>query len=85
MRARLESGEEARAIRVEKDVLTLWSPRAFAPGSPIRLSVSVEDRRRGLEGRTIHSKRIEGELFEVRLRLVNLRRSDREILVRELQ
>jgi hypothetical protein len=82
---RLEGGEEADAVRIEGNVLTLLSPRAFAPGAPIRFSVAFEERDRGLEGRTIGSKRVDGVRFEVRLRFVNLRRSDRELLVERLK
>ena len=53
-------------------VATLLSPRAFAPGSPIRLRVEQDGEERALEGRTIGSKRVHGERYEVRLRFVNL-------------
>lgn len=84
MRVRLETGEEGTAIRLDGHVLVLVSPRAFAPGSPIRFSVVAENENRKLEGRTIGSKRMDAGPFEVRLRLVNLRRVDRELLLKEL-
>ncbi len=84
MKVRLETGEEAQAQRLEGNSLTLLSPRAFPPGSPIRFSTAEADEQRQFEGRTIGSKRAEEELFEVRLRFVNLRRRDRELLEQKL-
>ena len=84
MKVRLQSGEEAQAERIDGNVLTLSSPRAFAPGSPIRFSATADGQERGFEGRTIASKRTDADRFEVRLRFVNLRRSDRELLERAL-
>jgi len=84
VKVRLETGEEGTAIRLDGHVLVLLSPRAFAPGSPIRLAAVGENEARQLEGRTIGSKRMDAGPFEVRLRLVNLRRIDRELLLREL-
>ena len=84
MKVCFESGEEARATSLDGNTLTLRSPKAFAPGSPIRFSITANDDSRTLEGRTIGSKRIDQEHFEVRLRFVNLRRTDRELLEREL-
>lgn len=84
MKLWLESGEEGEAKAIEGNTLTLLSPRAFAPGSPIRFSVVLDDRKRSFEGRTIGSMRVAEGSFEVRLRFVNLRRSDRELLVSRL-
>jgi hypothetical protein len=84
MKVRLESGEAARALRIEGNVLTLESPRAFPPGAPIRFSLATEAGERTFEGRTIGSKRTGDDSFDVRLRFVNLRRADRERLLRRL-
>ena len=84
MKIRLESGEEAEAQAFDGNVLNLWSPRAFAPGSPIRFVATVNDEERSLEGRAIASKRIDDSHFEVRMRLVNLRRGDRELLLTQI-
>jgi hypothetical protein len=81
---RLQSGEQGEAVRLDGNLLTFLSPRAFAPGSPIRFAVSAEGGPRSFEGRTIGSKRIEGGRFEVRMRFVNLRREDRELLAERL-
>lgn len=84
MKLRLETGEEGDATAIDGDVLTLSSPRAFAPGAPIRFSASSGETVRSFEGRTIGSKRIDDGHFEVRMRFVNLRRVDREWLLQEL-
>lgn len=84
MKLRLESGEEAQATAIEANLLTLLSPRAFAPGAPIRFS-TLGEAERSFEGRTIGSKRVEDGRFEVRMRFVNLRRADRELLLGELR
>ena len=84
MNLRLESGEDAVATKFDGNFLTLLSPRAFAPGSPIRFVALGEHSERNLEGRALGSKRVSGEQFEVRIRLVNLRRDARELLLKKL-
>ena len=84
MKLRLESGQDAVGLAFDGALMTLTSPVAFAPGSPIRFSATGEYADRSFEGRALASKRVEGAEFEVRLRLVNLRREDRELLLRAL-
>ena len=84
MKLRLATGEEGEAIAIDGNLLTLLSPRAFAPGAPIQFS-TLGEAERSFEGRTIGSKRVEDGRFEVRMRFVNLRREDREALQRELR
>ncbi len=84
MKLRLATGEEGEATAIEGNLLTFLSPRAFAPGAPIRFS-TLGEAERSFEGRTIGSKRVEDGRFEVRMRFVNLRREDREVLLRELR
>ena len=57
MKLRLDTGEEGEATRFEGNHLTLLTPKAFAPGSPIHFSVAGGDGPRSFEGRTIGSKR----------------------------
>ena len=84
MNLRLSSGEPVRATRFEASVLTLHSPKAFAPGSPIAFETVSDAPERAFEGRTIGSKRIDDATFEVRLRLINLRREERRFLAERL-
>ena len=85
MKLRLESGEDAAALGFDGTLLTLRSPRAFAPGSPIRFTTTTEAGERSFEGRTIGSTRAGDERFEVRMRFVNLRREDRALLTERLR
>jgi hypothetical protein len=85
MEIRLQSGEDAEARAFDGTLLTLLSPRAFAPGSPVRFTTTIEGEVRNFEGRTIGSKRVDDGRFEVRMRFVNLRRGDRELLIHRLQ
>ena len=84
MKLRLDSGEDATATAIDDNILTILSPRAYAPGSPIHFSAMADEGSRSLEGRTVGSRRAGAEGFEVRLRLVNLRRAERDFLLREL-
>lgn len=65
-------------------VLTLRSPKAFPPGQPLRLRVRLEPPL-PLEARTIGSKRLDSGDFELRVRLINLRRTTREALEQALR
>ncbi|MGF1467911.1 MAG: hypothetical protein ACFCGT_17460 [Sandaracinaceae bacterium] len=77
-----EVGAEGEAVAFAGQVLHLHLPRAFAPGAPVRVRVDVAGEALGLEGKTIGSKRLDEGRFHVRVRLVNLRRAQREALVR---
>lgn len=79
MEIRLEGGEGAKAQTFDGSLLIFRSPRAFAPGAPIRFTVTTGGGARDFEGRAIGSRRIDGAHFEVRMRFVNLRREDRSI------
>ncbi len=74
--ARFESGDDADVLAIEGEILTLISPRAFAPGAPLRFTCTDLT----LAGKSLGSKRRDDGRFDVRLRLVNLRRTDRERL-----
>jgi hypothetical protein len=80
MEIHLEGGERAEARTFDGSHLTFVSPRAFAPGAPIRFTARTDSAVRSFEGRAIGSKRVDEGRFEVRMRFVNLRRNDRSIL-----
>jgi hypothetical protein len=84
VKLRLESGEDAEARAFDGGQFTLWSPRAFAPGAPVRFVARFDEGERPLEGRALGSKRIDEHRFEVRVRFVNLRRDDRQRLLKRL-
>jgi hypothetical protein len=75
--ARIDGGGEGRALTMAGEIITLSLPRAFAPGAPFRGTVVVPEREIAIEGRTVGSKKTADGAFEVRVRLVNLRREDR--------
>ena len=85
MEMRLQSGDVAEARAFDGNLLTFWSPRAFAPGAPICFVVAADGGQRSLEGRAIGSKRVDDAYFEVQMRFVNLRRGDRELLMHRLR
>jgi len=80
VKIRLDGGEDADAQTFDGNRLTFLSPRAFAPGAPIRFTAATDSGARGFEGRAIGSKRVDDARFEVQMRCVNLRRDDRSIL-----
>jgi hypothetical protein len=62
--------------------IELHSPRAFAPGAPFTLCVNVRDQEMTLQAKSIHSKRIDANMFLVRAKLMNVQRVMREWLTR---
>lgn len=80
----LETGEAARASSFDGGLLVLSSPRAFAPGAPVRFAAVLEGVGRRFEGRSLGSTRRNDAGFEVRVRLVNLTRGNRIALTAAL-
>ena len=74
---RLEDGASGEAIRLDGEVLEVVLPRALAPGAPARMELDAGGEPIPIEGKTIGSKRRDDGRFDVRLRLVNLRRDHR--------
>lgn len=61
-------------------IVTASAPRAFAPGTPTRLVVTVGESQVPLDVRTIGSKRQKDGCYHVRFRLVSLTKSGRRLL-----
>lgn len=80
MKLRLDTGDSAEGRAFDGEFFTLLGPRAYAPGSPIRFAALFDKGVCPLEGRALRSKRIDDGRFEVRLRLISLRREARERL-----
>ena len=77
------AGEHAGAIeQIEGLVLQLRSPKPFPPGQPLVLLISTGGASVRLDARTIGSKRRDDAPFELRVRLINLRKDAREALER---
>lgn len=81
---RLETGEEAELVAMRGETLSLVSPRAFAPGAPVRLTALLEEGELSLSGKSLGSKRRDDARFDVRARLISLRREERERLAAAL-
>jgi hypothetical protein len=80
-RLTLATGESGETIAWDGTVFVFRSPRAFAPGAPIRGSLVLGEHIVELELKAIGSRRGEGEaLFVVRGRAMNLRREARALL-----
>jgi hypothetical protein len=79
-RLRVREGGEGEALRLEGEVLHTVIDRAFAPGAPLGITLAVGDASLALAVKTIGSKRRDDGRFDVRLRLTNVRREEREIL-----
>ena len=74
--AKLDTGEPARLVAFANNVLSFVAPKALPPGSPVGLLWSSH----ALQGRSIGSKRQDGDQFAVRLRMVSLTREQRDAL-----
>ena len=71
----LSTGEPGSVVSWDGTTLVFRSPRAFAPGAPVRLTLALADGPLALELKAGGSRRAEGEaLFLVRGRAMNLRR-----------
>lgn len=80
-RWQLADGSVAQLLAYEGGLLRLRSVHAWAPGAPMTLSsASLPSPNSSLQGRAIGSKRQADGSFEVRVRLVNLRREQRRLL-----
>ena len=77
---RLAGGEDAELVSLEGIQAAI-----FAPGAPIAFEAVLEDGPVALEGKSHGSKRRGDGRFDVRLRMINLRREDRERLAALLQ
>jgi hypothetical protein len=77
----LEGGGAGELSRVDGEVLHAVLDRPLAPGTPVRLRVEAED---GavipIQGKTVRSQKREDGHFDVRMRLINLRREHRDRL-----
>jgi len=77
----LSTGEGGSVVSWDGTALVFQSPRAFAPGAPVRLSIALVDGSLHVDLKAIGSRRAEGDtMFEVRARAMNLRRELRQRL-----
>ena len=78
VRVVFEDGSAGTGTALTGAILTAEGATPLAPGTPVRLAASLPAGDVPLEGRTIGSKRLPPGAYEVRIRLVNLRRGARE-------
>jgi hypothetical protein len=69
------------ALSFQEGVLALVLPKAYAPGQPLELKLEAPSGAVELQGKSLCSKRRSDGQFDIRVRLINLRRTDRELLV----
>jgi hypothetical protein len=74
---RIAGGVAGAITHVADLLLTLKAPKAFPPGQPLQFTLA--DTGVQLQARAIGSKRVE-DAFEIRVRLINVRRETREAL-----
>ena len=77
----LSTGESGSVVSWDGTTLVFRSPRAFAPGAPVRLAIALDDGALDVDFKAIGSRRAEGAtMFDVRARAMNLRRELRQRL-----
>ena len=77
-------GETGHLVSWDGETMILNASAAYAPGSPIEASLSLQDGPLRVEGRTKDSKRDAIGAFNVRVRIINLRREDKARLLAAL-
>ncbi|UJR80722.1 hypothetical protein [Sandaracinus amylolyticus] len=76
----ITQGGQGDALAFAGEVLHVAIDRAYAPGAPVSITLARDEGTLSLSGKTIGSKRREDGRFDVRVRLVSLRRDDRATL-----
>ena len=76
-RVTYDVGGEGAVESWDGERLVLRAPRAFAPGSPIKFAIHFDEGAVAYESRSIGSKKRDDGAFDVRMRMVSLRRDDR--------
>lgn len=79
-------GQDATLRHFAGETLRFEGPRALAPGAPVLLEVARPEGPLTIEGRSLGSRRLapDATSFEIRARLVNMRKADREWLAAAL-
>jgi hypothetical protein len=77
-------GSDGYVASFEGTVLLAVGERAYAPGRPLELVLKLDGGDARVRAKAIGSKRREDGAFDVRVRLVDLRKDDRARLVAAL-
>lgn len=79
---RIDNQHPGVAVSCDANIIVFHAPKAFPPGQPVSLTLWPDhDRALALSARSIGSKLLPDQRFEVRARLINLSRSAREHLL----
>jgi hypothetical protein len=79
---RIDNQHEGVAISCDATIIVFHAPKAFPPGQPLALTLwPNHERALPLSARSIGSKLLPDQRFEVRARLINLSRPAREHLI----
>jgi hypothetical protein len=82
VRVRIAGAHDGTLLELVGLQLRLRSPKAFPPGQPLTLQLPPDVT---LEARTIGSKRLDEDGFELRVRLINLSKDTRAALERSIK
>ena len=77
---KFSTGQEGEVLGYDHPVLRFVSPIAFSPGKPMTFRLVSAHGELDMQGKSIGSKRRTDNRFDVRVRVVNLRRTERELL-----
>jgi hypothetical protein len=78
---KVSAGEEGEVQGFSDPVLSLSCNKAFSPGRPICFKLLSDQGELTLQGKTIGSKRQLDDRFEIRVKVINLRRAEKELLL----
>jgi hypothetical protein len=70
------------AVAYDGARLSFVAPKAFPPGQPLQLSLTLDAGELALQARSLGSKRRDDQRFDVQARLVSVNRTTREALQR---
>ncbi|MBK8173048.1 MAG: hypothetical protein IPK60_22320 [Sandaracinaceae bacterium] len=75
-----ERGESGEVSSWDGSTMTVLASGPYAPGAPTRMKIHLETTAVDVEARAKDSKRVADGRFQVRLRVINLRREQLELL-----
>jgi hypothetical protein len=74
---RFGDGSEGHAVAFERTIMHAVGDNAYAPGRPLELTLRLEGEAVEVRGKAIGSKKRDDGRFDLRIRLIDLRRDDR--------
>lgn len=74
---RFTDGEEGHVVALDGEILEIRASGSHPPGQPVEVVLDLSGGALSLKAKSRGSRRIDDETFEVRLRLVELRKRER--------